>query len=283
MSIFAFHNINHIRFAGRPDHPCEDLVSIDNATLLLMDGASPLGPSIMPPSDAAWFVRETSRILKKSLPGHDCPLTEILSFSMEELLPRWTGPSADMPSAGIALVRLKENHLEYLLLGDCSISIEKRDGTTLSSADKALRRLDFIALSELQSHAARLGASPRDCLPLIQDILRQNRSLRNTPEGYPILDPSGKGIPYAKTGTLPAADVQSILLCSDGFAQLSEFTGESLPHLHKRAKGRSLPALYHELCSHQDSDPTFDRVPRFKHRDDASSIIASITTTKKGG
>lgn len=280
MQTYTFHTLDRLCLPGSPHHPCEDLVDTGAARLLLLDGASPLVPSIMAPSDAVWFVREVARMVSTLPPIRGESLPQFLMDCMRCI--HWN-IDQDAPSAGIALVRLEEDHLDYLLLGDCSLSIERTDGTFLPIENDALHRLDNLALAELQIHAARLGASPRACLPLIQDTLRRNRALRNTPGGYYILDPSGAGIPHAITGRLPAPEVQSIFLCSDGFAQLCSFTGSSLTDLHRQAKENGLEPLYQALRAHQDSDPSFQRVPRFKDRDDTSAVLAAIQTIPKGG
>lgn len=280
MQIYTLHTLDRLCLPGSPYLPCEDLVTTGDTRLLLLDGASPLTPSVMAPSDASWFVQEVARMVSTLPPIRGESLPQFLMDCMRCI--HWN-IDQDAPSAGIALVRLEEDHLDYLLLGDCSLSIERTDGTFLPIENDALHRLDNLALAELQIHAARLGASPRACLPLIQDTLRRNRALRNTPGGYYILDPSSAGIPHAVTGSLPAPEVRSVFLCSDGFAQLCSFTGSSLTALHRRAKGSGLEALYGSLCALQDSDPCFERLPRFKHRDDVSAVLAEIKTTTKGG
>lgn len=274
----TFHIIDHLCRPGNPHHPCEDLLRLDESYLLLMDGASPLAPSIMTPSDASWFVWQVDRLLASSLTRH-ASLSSILADGMASIRPLWRGSTSVMPSAGIAVVRLNQDRLDYLQLGDVTLSIERTDGTFMLIKDEALCRLDAMALAELQAHAARSGNSPRECLPLIQETLKRNRALRNTPEGYSILDPSGKGLTHAITGSLPVADVQSILLFSDGFGQLQEFTKESLPDLYKRVKEQGLSPLLDELYQFQDQDTSFHRVARFKHRDDASATIASVALT----
>lgn len=280
MNKHTFHTIHQLCHPGSPYLPCEDLVTTGDTRLLLLDGASPLTPSVMAPSDASWFVQEVDRMVG-TLPSIRAePLSQFLMDCIRCI--NWD-VYQDAPSAGIALLRLEEARLDYLLLGDCSISIEKADGTFLLIEDDSLRRLDSMALDELQTHATRLGAPPRDCLAFIQDTLRRNRALRNSSMGYYILDPSGKGIPHAVTGSLPAPEVRSIFLCSDGFAQLCQFTGKSLTDLHRQAKENGLEPLYQALRAHQDSDPSFQRVPRFKDRDDTSAVLAAIQTTPKGG
>lgn len=241
--------------------------------LLLMDGASPLAPSSMEPSDAAWFVREADRLLSSRI---HLPLMEALRDSMKLIRRSWKGTSENMPSSGIVFLRLVQGDLQYLLLGDCTLSLELVDGSFFTVEDDALCRLDRIALAELQDHAAKLGKFPRECLPLIQETLRRHRDLRNTPDGYYILDPSGRGLPYSKIGSIPARKIRSVFLTTDGFSQLREFTGESFSSLHKRAKKEGLPSLLGELHHMQEQDSSFNRLPRFKFRDDASAVIAKV-------
>lgn len=273
MQEFFFQNIDYLCVPGSATSPCEDLVHVNEDWLLLMDGASPLAPSSMEPSDAAWFVREADRLLSSRI---HLPLMEALRDSMKLIRRSWKGTSENMPSSGIVFLRLVQGDLQYLLLGDCTLSLELVDGSFFTVEDDALCRLDRIALAELQDHAAKFGKFPRECLPFIQETLRRHRDLRNTPDGYYILDPSGRGLPYSKTGSIPARKIRSVFLTTDGFSQLREFTGESFSSIHKRAKKEGLSSLLGELHHMQEQDSSFDRLPRFKFRDDATSIIAKV-------
>lgn len=268
-----FQNIDYLCVPGSATSPCEDLIHVNEDWLLLMDGASPLAPSSMEPSDAAWFVQEVDRLLSSRI---HLSLMEALRDSMKLIRRSWKGTSENMPSSGIVFLRLVQGDLQYLLLGDCTLSLELVDGSFFTVEDDALCRLDRIALAELQDHAAKFGKFPRECLPFIQETLRRHRDLRNTPDGYYILDPSGGGLPYSKTGSIPARKIRSVFLTTDGFSQLREFTGESFSDLHKRAKKEGLQLLLDELHHMQEQDSSFDRLPRFKLRDDASAVISEV-------
>lgn len=259
----------------------EDAVGGGWNYLYVIDGATGLDnrPPCMDPlcTDAAWFARETAAWLEHYLPRSPAGLAKILTQGMAHIRSQWKGSEEQMPSAGIAVLRLLRGQLELFALGDCSCSIQKTDGSFVSSEETALRRLDALALAELTDHARRSGQPPSACLPLIQETLRRHRSLRNRPGGYWVLDPSGEGIPHARQQTLPISDCRSLFLCSDGFEQLSGFTGMTLADLHKQTAIQGASALAKQLFAFQDKDRSFQQLPRFKLRDDASAAYGSVT------
>lgn len=256
----------------------EDAVGGGPGYLYVIDGAT--GLSDAPPcmdrtrTDAAWFAGETAKWLDAHL-SQDLDLADILRRGMDHLRTRFHGDA--MPTAGLAILRCRGERLELLLLGDCLCSIQKRDGSFLAVRETALSRLDALALAALTDHARRSGRPPAACLPQIRETLRRHRALANQPGGYWVLDPSGAGIPHALRLTLPLAACASVLLCTDGFGQLMDFTGCSLPALHCSVAQQGIAPLARELFARQAADPDFTAVPRFKRRDDATAAYGIVS------
>lgn len=250
----------------------EDAVGGGPGYLYVIDGATGLcdAPPCMDrtQTDAAWFARETAKWLDAHLPL-DLDLGDLLAQGMARLQAQWRGGAP--PTAGLAILRCRGGDLELLALGDCLCSIQKRDGSFLTSRETALSRLDALALAELTGHARRLGRPPAACLPWIGETLRRHRALANHPGGYWVLDPSGAGIPHALRLTLPRSACASALLCTDGFGQLLDFAALTLPALHRWVARQGIAALAEELFIRQAADPDFTAVPRFKLRDDTTA------------
>lgn len=254
----------------------EDAAGAGDSWLFVIDGATGLGgEDRMPPDDAAWLARETAAALTARLPDPARSVEDILAETMAALRAAWPGPASDLPSAGLALFRIAGDRLEYFGLGDCDAALLLADGRTLIWREEALARLDRIALEEAARWRARLGCSPREALERIRPTLRRHRALRNRPEGYWCLDPTGAGLPHARRASLPLADCRSLFLCSDGFSQLIGL-GEAadLPGLHRQARARGLEPLADRLWALQEADRDLLRLPRFKLRDDASAVLA---------
>ena len=110
------------------------------------------------------------------------------------------------------------------------------------------------------------------------DLLIKHRGLKNTPEGYHILDPFGEGIDHACKLRIPLNEVKSVSVFSDGFAQLSEVFGvfDDFAQLHAALGDTPLSELCHKLFALQDNDPECNAHPRFKLRDDTCAVFAEV-------
>lgn len=268
----------------------EDAIGYGEQFLFVLDGATGLTsdlPVMASDSDAAWFARETAQWLETHLlSSFERSISELLQQGMRELLSRWKGELQQLPSAGIAVFRLCKNYknqdhayLEYFGLGDCLASIERTDGSFYIWKEQALESLDAEAIRQALCYREKYHCSMYESLIAIQDVLRRHRDLRNQPDGYWILDPSGIGISHARYAKIPVQQCRSLFLCTDGFAQLIGFgVASDLPELHQKiAQGEeTIQSLSKQLFALQSEDCELLRLPRFKLRDDTSAIFAEI-------
>ena len=263
----------------------EDRMGWGEQFLFVIDGASGLtGTHITGHgSDAAWLAEGLRRQLVRLLPQMGLSLPQILSQAAGELkadYDRLWGRSAppDYPTAGVAVLRLREDRLEYLGLGDCSAAVERADGTVDALEETRLPALDGEALREMARLCRETGCTMPEARDALNDILIRNRRLSNTPEGYWIFDPSGVGVPHARQQSWPAGQVRAVSLLSDGFAQLIEPFGlaPDLPGLHRMMRESGLADLARELFSRQQADPGCLANPRFKLRDDTAALWAAV-------
>ena len=256
----------------------EDAVGAGPGFLFVIDGATGLSGQVLrcEPSDAAWFARETASLLGTLLSDPSLDTRQALRRAMDTLRARWPGAPEDAPSAGIAIFRVRGNCLEHTALGDCAGSAELWDGTFRCWEDTALTALDRGALEEMVRLHRTQGLTMPQAREAIAPLLRHNRALRNTPAGYWSLDPTAAGIDHARCALLPLADVRSLFLCSDGFAQLIGFgAAPDLAGLHRLCLRDGLDAPADRLYALQEDDRAMLRLPRFKLRDDTSAILAA--------
>lgn len=262
----------------------EDAVGSGETYIFVLDGATVLGDRTYmdDASDAAWLVHQTAAALERDLPDESLGIDAILAREMQRLLQLWRGPADALPSAGIAVFRLRGDKLEYFGLGDCSADVMHRDGMHCSWEEEALQALDAAALSEAMQYREETGCSAAVARKHIQPTLIRNRALRNQPGGYWCLDPSGVGIAYARCAQLPADACASLFLCSDGFAQLIGFgEAEDPAALHEKARAVGLASLAEHLFALQEADADLRVLPRFKLRDDTSAVLAELELSKE--
>lgn len=269
----------------------EDAIGYGERFLFVLDGATGLtsdSPVMASDSDAAWFARETAQWLEVHLlSSFERSISEILQQRMQELLSRWKGDLQQLPSAGIAIFRLCKNqdraYLEYFGLGDCLASIERIDGGFYTWREQALENLDAEAIRQALCYHEKYNCSMYESLIAIQDVLRRHRDLRNQPDGYWILDPSGTGISHARYARIPVEQCRSLFLCTDGFAQLIGFgVASDLSELHQKIScgERDIKSLSEQLFVLQSEDCQLLRLPRFKLRDDSSAVFARMDLDK---
>lgn len=265
----------------------EDRVGADIKYIFAIDGASGLNGCHVTPadSDAAWLAEGLRSYLSEHLSDENRTISEIVSHGAELLREQydvyWNGKEqgqADYPSAGVAIFRICGEWLEYFALGDCDAILEMQDGEVLVLEETVLSALDRSALAQMVEYAKQHGCTMLEARAALHDVLVRNRNLRNTHNGYWIFDPTGVGVPHARIGRWPLAEVKGIAVASDGFIQLVETFGvvPNRVELFHLMKQKGLHTMAEELFAMQDADPNCMRYPRFKLRDDTSAVIAVV-------
>jgi hypothetical protein len=112
----------------------------------------------------------------------------------------------------------------------------------------------------------------------VTDLLSAHRNQKNRPGGYWIFDPSGVGVPHARRASWPLETVSSVSALTDGFFQLVSPFGvlPDLASLHQALRTQGLAELSAALFAAQERDPSCDRFPRFKKRDDCTALWGTI-------
>lgn len=280
---------DHICRAGQTI--CEDAIGWGDHFLFALDGASGLtGARLMDDdgSDAAWFARGIRDGLCRSLSaGDERPTAEILAEILTQLRREYEDQAAargipvppDAPSAGIALFReWKDGSVEFFGLGDCVGAAQQADGSCVSSCDEALPALDGLVLAQMETIHRGTGIPVLEARQHCNELLLHNRTLRNVPGGYWILDLSGVGLSHARVIRWQRGELESISAFSDGFDQLVLPFREypSREALHQALPQGSLETLLEQLYAAQEADPQANQFPRLKFRDDACALWAQV-------
>ena len=275
-----------ICYPGNPARPNEDITGWGKDYFFVMDGASCLsGINVVDPdSDAAWMVREIHNALCKHLDAEDPrPTREILRQILipirqqyfNALEERVLSKPDDSPSAGIALFRQRNNKLEFFGLGDCVGVASLPDGNTFVSLDTNLTALDNLVLKEMLRIHRSTGMSIQEARQQCNDLLLTNRTKRNHPEGYWILDlVSDDGLENAREFSWELSSPITVGGFSDGFAQLAEVFHiyRDYQNLFCAMQTTELEQLWNVLCLCQDEDADCNDYPRFKLRDDTCAL-----------
>ncbi len=269
----------------------EDGVGHGKDYCFVLDGASCLGGKnvIDPLSDAAWMTRNVIDALCSLLDkGDSRPTKELLYEAISPLRKKYVealqkkGIEApkDSPSACFALFRKRGGKLEFFGLGDCVGVAKLPSGENFWSLDKNLPALDNQVLLKMQEISKSTGISILEAKKACNDMLIENRLLRNKQGGYWILDLlSDEGIENAREFSWDLTKPVIAGAFSDGFAQLCEVFGqyEGYTKLFEAMQKNDLEEMFARLCALQNADADCNEYPRFKLRDDTCALWGVFT------
>lgn len=282
---------------GSDEKENEDACGITTLAAWVLDGATGLGGEPLLPgrSDAAWLVSAYNERLRASADrgGDLVPLFEGLirdvaaAFEASRLRP--SKERFELPSAGMAFVRLQDGRLEYARLGDCRVIVDPGDGTGVrSTARSQLESLDAEAIDEMRQRLREANGALEhaELLRMVTPRLRANRNLFNTGgvRGYWVLSTHPEAAGGMNTGTIPlkagrgGAGVAKGLLVSDGFYRLVDafhlyYDGTLL---EAASRDGGLAIMLKQLRTEEEQDPECRAPLRFKQRDDATALLFEV-------
>jgi hypothetical protein len=264
--------------AGRDDRPNEDFPAALPDCAVLLDGAG--GPAEMPSGclhGTGWYVRQLGVRLLAWMGGRPgAPLVGLLADGIDEVAALHAG-SCDLsapgtPSTTVVMARLRPDGLEYLVLGDSTLLID-RDGrapTVLTD-----QRIEQVAVAEQAAMNALPTGTPEHFEARVRYVGRQ-RELRNRPDGYWITSADPAAAEQAYTGLETAEGLRSITLLSDGATRFAEFSLGDWPDLLGVLATGGIGALFEQIRAAEASDPDGARWPRAKRHDDAAVVHFSL-------
>ena len=283
----SFKLLEQVSLAGDPTKPNEDsFATLDHAALVL-DGATPLGPSLLPgPSDAAWIAQFGARRLSAHLKDGDAPedaLRHALqdaekSFAGLQRAPvreKWQTPCASL----MMMVELgrerRGSKIEFLSFGDCTALIEQDGKVEIVGA----------AITKRRAEAGRAKRTAKDKnlpsvlgvhRPEIEPLLRAARNRINSGNNW-LFSPDARAAKHVARQTVTVREGARLLLASDGFlALVSDYDAYDIAGLMQAASGKGLAALGEELRAIEKNDAAGTRFFRFKASDDATALLLQL-------
>lgn len=284
----------------------DSFACLDHAALVL-DGATPLGPSLLPgPSDAAWIAQFGARRLGAHLKDGDAPEAALKhalqdaekSFEglrREPVREKWQLPCASLmlafdplrpsPLGGAAASSVSSAgargeggsrpSLEFLWFGDCTALIEQNGKVEIVG--------DAIAKRKAEADRARRAAKARNLSsalgvnrPEIAPLLRAARNRINSGGNW-LFSPDVRAARHVARETVAVEQGARLLLASDGFlALVSDYDAYDAAGLMRAAFDKGLAALGEELRAIEKSDERGERFFRFKASDDATALLLQV-------
>lgn len=300
--------LDQLSVAGDAAKPNEDAFAhLDHAALVL-DGATPLGPSLLPgPSDAAWIAQFGARRLAAHLRDGDAPQEALkhaladaeksfAGLARESIREKWQTPCASMM---LVCAPLRPSHLsgatgtsptsadarggggpesrriEFLWFGDCAAIVEQSGmietvGETLEKRQAEAKRAKMVA------QMANMSAASGVNRPQIEPLLRAARNRINSGRNW-LFSPDARATGHVSRHGMSLRVGATILIASDGFlALVSDYDAYDMPGLINTAKNDGLAVLGTQLREIEETDPLGERFPRFKKSDDATAVLLRL-------
>jgi hypothetical protein len=274
--------LDQISLAGDAAKPNEDALAFLDHAALVMDGATPLGPSLLPgPSDAAWIAQFGARRLMAHLKDGDAPLDALkhaLTDTEKSFAGLARGPIREKwqtPCASMMMVVDTGPEIEFLWFGDCAAIVAQGDeieiiGETLEKRQAEAKRARMVARAANMSSASGIDR------PQIEPLLRAARNRINSGRNW-LFSPDARAAGHVSRHTATLQEGTLLLIASDGFLALaSDYDAYDMQGLMAAAKSRGLAALGEQLRQIEETDPMGEKFPRFKKSDDATAVLLRV-------
>ena len=276
--------LDQLSLPGDAAKPNEDAFAhLDHAALVL-DGATPLGPSLLPgPSDAAWIAQFGARRLAAHLKDGDASQDALkhaladaeksfTGLTREPIREKWQTPCASLM---MAVERGKKSEIEFCWFGDCAAIVEQ-DGQIEAVGETLEKRQEEAKRARMVAQMANMSAASGINRPQIEPLLRAARNRINSGRNW-LFSPDVRAAGHVSRHHLSLQNDALVLLASDGFlALVSDYDAYSMQDLMAAARAKGLAVLGGELRAIEDQDPLGEKFPRFKKSDDATAILLRV-------
>jgi hypothetical protein len=183
----------------------------------VVDGAGIPGTESICRHGVAWYARRLGDTLLTllSVGSHRGPLTMVLADAIERVTDehRDTCDTASpiSPSAMVAVLRVRGGRVEYLVLGDATVVLERKVAEPLVVTDD---REVVVSRGYIPALEAATSGAGRD------EVVRALRSRRNAAGGFWVAKDDPRAAGEALTGSLGIAEVTRVALMSNGAARV---------------------------------------------------------------
>jgi serine/threonine protein phosphatase PrpC len=285
----TFRLLDQLSLPGDPAKLNEDFLAQGAGAAVVMDGATPLGDSLMPgPSDAAWIAQFGSRrliahleqgdgarkALRRALADTQKSLAALSRHPPEEM---WQTPCASMMLAVAASESGRGSEIELLWYGDCA-ALLKQEGAAVTVVGET------FAKRAAEAMRARAVAKQHNLSPASgfnrPEFIGNLRAVRNriNSGSYWLFSPDARAASHASRRVIKAAPGAALLLATDGFLALaSDYGVYDADSLMAAALSNGLAAMGEELRAIEAGDGGGDKFPRFKKSDDATALLLRLT------
>ncbi|HEU5127614.1 MAG TPA: protein phosphatase 2C domain-containing protein [Glycomyces sp.] len=217
--------------------------------------------------DVPWYVGRLGAALASRLEDRGLGLHAVLRGAIEAVADRHRG-TCDLanpvtPGATVALARVADERIEWLVLGDSAVAWRSADGAVRARSDERVSRLADPPRAE------DVGGVRRFPVGYLAEV-------RNRPGGFWVADADPGAADAALSGSLDAAEVRELMLCTDGVTRLVERFGHRWEALFRTAAEDGVAALVPLVRGEERAAPSGS-----KPHDDATALFVSLRPDRR--
>ncbi|MEU7859186.1 integrase [Nonomuraea sp. NPDC049141] len=203
--------------AARSGRANEDFTGAVPTAAVLIDGAGISGTESICRHGVAWYARSLGgSLLSLVSRERDRGLSAVLAEAIEQVTDdhRDTCDVADpiSPSATVAMLRLSDGLIEYLVLGDSFLVLDTAEGAPLVVSDP--REVIISRSYEPALEAVANGSEE------YRRVLGELRANRNQPGGFWLAKDDPRAADEAITGSCPISELTGAVLLSNGASRI---------------------------------------------------------------
>ncbi|WP_063056209.1 protein phosphatase 2C domain-containing protein [Nocardia salmonicida] len=265
-----------VETAQLPASTDEDRLVVTDGAVIVLDGATAHDPAM--PSAGA-YVDFLASDLVQSIDDESSPLADILEQSIARAVDALGIEPGIAPSSTVALVRIKPDTVDALVLGDSSVIVGLRAGGVNVHTDD---RLSQLQLPEADLYRRFLadgqGYSGRH-RKVLQELQAAERARRNRPDGYWIAEAEPGAAKHALHVRYPLAEVAWVITATDGAFDLIPTLGMRWPEVAHMSTPQLAQLLRDVHIWEAQADPDGQALPRAKRHDDKTIAVMRFASS----
>ena len=208
----------------RPDHVNEDFVGAVTDAVVLLDGAGIPGAEHLCRHGVEWYTRRLGAAVLARLPGHGRDLADLLAEAIAEVadLHRDTCALEDSasPQAAVAVVRLADERLDVLVLGDCHVVVAGAGAGEPSSPLLVTDGREAAVRAECLGALSGMAPGTDEFDRALEAVKAAFRARRNTPGGFWVAKDEPAAAREAVLATASLRHVTGVGVLSNGATRL---------------------------------------------------------------
>jgi len=229
---------------------------------------------------AAWFARKLGAAILSGAAVRSTPLRDVLADAIGEVAQRH--PECDLthpgtPSAGVAIVRLDDGVLRWLVLGDVTVVLDTTTDGIVTVSDQRIS----ASATRQRAEADRYLIGTAEKAAALVAMKHVELAARNTPDGYWIAAADPAAVEHAITGEASIDTVPRFAVLTDGAARFVDMFSLGEWDAVLDTIGKHGPRAFTQRVRRaEESDPLGAVYPRNKTSDDATVVLVELAAAE---